>query len=508
MQLVFETTRNLGTGNQPSAIHSADNYVQVFHTLSGKINVMSAETPLGDWGGLFGSPYLVCRDEAVQYLKLKYLSGTNLWAVWRNKAETSDEGYVAGYDRHRIAVFTLFQNVSKYLASGSLEFSQNNPVAQLMLELKNPNQEVSAEDDAVVIPGSAVSLYFRAGDSDRYPLGKYFIDRNQMSVTGGSTSVEARNAIGKLLKDQTFDEDNSYALSDFELVLAAMLESAGVTEDKRVIYDSANTIGMEFPEDMTILDGLHTIMDAVSDGSLGGWAIRESMDGKIVVGPLQWTGHDQPSSYDFQRGTDVFSRDVARDDAESYSRVCVKTTTESVYRDIEGRFPLPRKKTLHVTAAEGTTTDDLEQQADMLAGRLSQVGVIETFTGPIRPHIQPGDSATIIDYSSNYVHYYYDTAKLIPLTDSFSATETFDMAQPAGEFILLDIIAEADNSVKSGTISLVGVITTVRHIFGERGFSTEFTVDSGGQVGKAQIGDFISKIAGQKASPGGVTRLY
>jgi hypothetical protein len=206
---------------------------------------------------------------------------------------------------------------------------------------------------------------------------------------------------------------------------------------------------------MTVLEGLQTIMDAVSDGTLGGWAIREQMDGTIVVGPLQWEGHDQPSSYDFERGTDVFSRDVTRDDADSYSRVCVKTSTESVYRAIEGRFPLPTKKTLHVTAAEGTTTLDLEQQADMLAGRLSQVGIIETFDGPFRPHIQPGDEAIITD----------------------------------------------------GGSQLLGVITTVRHVFGENGFRTEFTVDSGGQVGRAQIGDYISKIAGRQTS-GDVTRLY
>ena len=454
MQLTFETTRNLGAGSQPSAIHTSDNYVQVFHVTTGQIHVMSAETPLGTWGEIVGSPHLAARDEDVQWLKLKYLSGVNIWATWQNLALPEDRDYMAGYDRHRVAVFRLFQNVSKYLSSGSLEFSQTNPVAQLILELQNPSQAISGESDAIVAPGAQVNLYLRMGDSSRYSLGRYYVDRNQMSVTNGTTNVEGRNTIGKLLKDQTFDETNSYPYNDFEVVLGNIMDNAGVYQ--REIYDSANSIGMTFPADMSILDGVQTLMNAVSDGTLGGWAIKEQMDGTVVLGPLEWTGHDQPGSYTFTRGTDIFSREVTRDDADAYSRVRVYTTTQEVYRTVTGRFPLPTKKTLHVELPEGTLLADMEDQADALAERLSQVGVVETFTGPIRPHIQPGDEAIITD----------------------------------------------------GGSQLLGLITTVRHSFGERGFSTEFTVDSGGVIGRAQIQDFITKIAGKQPTASGVTRLY
>ena len=455
MQLAFEHVREIGAGQQPSAIHSADNHVQIFHTSAGDLKVMDAETPLGAWGESFGSPYLVCRDVDIEHMKLKYLSGTNIWVVWRNKAEASDVGYVEGDDRHRIAVFTLFQNVSKYLASGSLEFSQNNPIAQLVLELKNPNQAVSGEEEAVVIPGSAVALYFRSGDSARYPLGKYYIDRNQMAVTGATTSIEARNVIGKLLKDQTFDEDNEYTIQNFKTMLETMLDTFGVYTDNREVYTSANDLGMKFPAEMKALDGIQSAMAAVSEAG-NVWQIKERMDGKVVLGPEWFAEFDANGTYTFERGTDVFSREVIRDDAEAYSRVCVKTSTNAVYRTVEAKFPLPAKKTLYVEVAEGTTLLDMGLHADVLAEKLAQVGVVETFAGPFRPHIQPGDGASIID----------------------------------------------------GGSQLLGVITTVRHVFGDGGYMTEFAVDSGGQVGKAQIGDYINKIAGRQISSSEVTRLY
>jgi hypothetical protein len=471
MEIPWEHTQELGPGSQPAAIHSADNHVQIFYVNpadEGKIYVMDAPTPMGAWDSrIFNDAYMACRDIDVQHLKLKYLSGTNIWAVWRNDAEDSDEDYVEGYERHRIAVFTLLQNVSKFLSTGSVEFSQNNPVTQLVLELKNPNQEVSSEDDSVIAPGAQVSIFFRAGSSDRYPLGRYFVDRNKMSVTEGATNVEARNAIGKLLRDQSFDENSELAFDNLATVLGLVLDDAGVPEDSRVIYPSANDVGMRFPPDMKILDGISEILKTAIH-----WTIKENMEGKIILGPHWWTEFDQPGVYNFQRGTDVWSREVTREDAEAFSRVCVWTAAYSVrevvgeetittdypaiykYADVEVRFPLPRKKTLYVQVAQGTAEARMIEYAAELAELQSNVGVIETFVGPIRPHLQPGDEARIHDVGSK----------------------------------------------------LLGVITTVRHGFIP--FLTEFVVDSGGQVGRAQIRDYIEKIAGKQVSPSNVKRLY
>jgi hypothetical protein len=83
--------------------------------------------------------------------------------------------------------------------------------------------------------------------------------------------------------------------------------------------------------------------------------------------------------------------------------------------------------------------------------------VIETFVGPFRPHVLPGDYAEIVS--------------------------------------------------KTGK-KLLGVITTVVHHFGRQGFTTELTVDSGGRVNRPNVSEYIRKITGGKELSGNVKRLY
>jgi hypothetical protein len=141
--------------------------------------------------------------------------------------------------------------------------------------------------------------------------------------------------------------------------------------------------------------------------------------------------------------------------------VCVHTDNfaTKIYRQIVGweGWGLGVQKTLYVAVADGTTVEDCTAYADELAERMSNVGVIESFVGPFRPHIQCGDEAEIIN--------------------------------------------------EEGKARLIGLITNVKHNFGKSGFSTEFTVDSGGQLGKGRISDFIEKI-NQKRSVSNATRLY
>ena len=449
MQLNFEYSQYVGDGRYPAAFHAPSDFCQViFVNDDGRIQGMTTSPDFGEWTDrVFGDPATLANDKDVHYFKVLYIPGVGLYGVW----------YDAIREEHRLGIFEWSKNLSPYLESGSVEFNLNDPIAKLSLEFRNPNQEVVAEEDeAMVAPGVGLQIFFRAGDSARYPLGRYFVHRSHMGVTDETTTVDAANMVGTLLEDQSFDEDNEYPYAPFEEVLADLLTAAGVPEESQVIFDSANSIGMRFPFNMKFLKGIRALIEAVSDGTLGGWEIRERMDGKIVLGPLDWAEHDQPASYTFERDKDIFSREVTRDNANAYSRVCVFTEANKVYRDVVGHFTLPAKKTLPVEVPEGTLLADMENQADTLALRLAQVGVIETFSGPIRPHIQVGDEAII----------------------------------------------------KNGAEQLLGVITTVRHGFGRDGFTTSFTVDSGGVVGAAQISDYIQKISGRQPTQRDITRLY
>lgn len=196
---------------------------------------------------------------------------------------------------------------------------------------------------------------------------------------------------------------------------------------------------------------------------MANWKVTEDVNGVIRIGFITGADspHDQPGEYVFQRGSEVFSRKIVRDDQNTYARVCVHTAdgTVRVYRNVaapEG-WEVPPGKTSYVQVADGTTEASAGAYADSLAEQLAAVGVVETFTGPFRPHLQPGDHATIVSDAGS---------------------------------------------------RLLGVITTITHQFGKRGYSTEFVVDSGGRVSKPTLGSSIVKIGQAGTTTGAAKRVY
>ena len=453
MQLTFEHTQNIGQGTQPSAIHTPENVVQVLYVTgdNGMIHAMDASTPMGAWANReFNPSYLVCADVDVVHMKLKYISASSIFVAWRNETEDGEPTPTSPHNlRHRLAVWSMRQDLSKYLRGGTIELREDDPVSRITLEFENPGQIVSDERDTILTPGAALLLFFRSGDSARYPMGRYFVDRNSMGVTAETTRTEGRGLIGKLLADQTFDEENAFEYQPIQDFFTAILESFDVTNFWVAEADTSR--GMEFPPDM---DGLTGILEALKTRSK--WRIKEDLSGTIGIGRFNDSRFTQPSTYTFQRGSEVFSRDIIREDEPAYSRVCVHNDDRSieVYRTVDFRFTMARKKTRHVPIAEGTSLADAQDYADELAALYAAVGVIETFEGPFRPHITEGDSARIQGPGSR----------------------------------------------------LLGVITWVKHDFGE--FKTHFTVDSGGVRGRARIKDYIEKISGRQRATQSVTRLY
>ena len=457
MQLTFDHTQLIGTGTQPSAIHTPENICQVLYVdpdSQGRIFAKDASTPMGNWADLdFAPAYMVSTDTDVEFMKLKYVSAQSLFVVWHNATEPGEtvplNPAVTHSLRHRMAVWAMRQNLSKYLVDGEIEFRLDDPVAKLNIEFENPGYIVSHEDETILTPGTSLTLFFRSGDSARYIMGRYFIDRNRMGVTESTTQADGRNAIGKLLKDQTFDDDNVFPLMNLGELAELMLESFGV-QNYWVGTTSSNR-GMEFPPNMTGLEGFQALLSTTST-----WQLREDMAGQIGVGNRNDSRFDQPATYTFTRNKDVFTRAVNRDDQDTYSKVRVyREGATDEYRDIDFRFVMPRKKTLHVQVADNTSQEDMAAYADELAARLGAVGVVETFIGPFRPYIMPGDNARI----------------------------------------------QAHNT------RLLGGITTVRHQFGKGGYFTEFTVDSGSKIGAERIRDYIDKIAGRQ-NVGQAKRLY
>ena len=79
-------------------------------------------------------------------------------------------------------------------------------------------------------------------------------------------------------------------------------------------------------------------------------------------------------------------------------------------------------------------------------------------------------------------------------------TETF-----AGRFTPQMVIGDAIEMTADETTETIGVVTSIRHTLGRKGFYTEFTVDSGGRRGKPTLKDYVSLISGSKTSKSSIT---
>jgi hypothetical protein len=197
---------------------------------------------------------------------------------------------------------------------------------------ENPEYEGNvavSEESSLLSPGSKVVLEFIMGDSDPYPMGTFYVDRSNFQLLGESVGVDGRNIIGKALGDQSFDEENVYPLQFLHQTLKDILDKANIIADEMLVQITSVTAGYQFDHKMRFLDGIMEVLKALDN-----WQIKELVDGTVVIGAATYAGFTPNTSYVFQRGRDVFSRSIVRDDQEAYRRVCVhnKDFSIAVYR--------------------------------------------------------------------------------------------------------------------------------------------------------------------------------
>lgn len=310
------------------------------------------------------------------------------------------------------------------------------------MTLQNPKGLLSQEDRSRLAPGIEIKFYLQMNSSEEYPMGTFYIDRVDMKAGAETVKVEGRNISGKLLKDQSFGNTNIFAKDVFAYTLEAVLQTAGIENYDIQQPDNPETawqVGVEFPKGMAILDGLNELILMSRN-----WIIFEVLDGQIVAGStVTYPAAQINSKYTFSRGTDLFSRGLVRDDSDVYGEICVHTGDFSVeeYAPVEANsdWVVAPKKTLFVKVADNTPVLEASELALSIAERIASSGIIESFSGPLRPQLLPGDEAEIIGNSTR----------------------------------------------------LLGQITSVRHTFGINGYQTSFDVDSGGRRGQPRLKDYI-----------------
>lgn len=452
MQLTFENDAIVGNGTYPDFIQFPKTEGQLFFINNGLLY----GTPSNRFNGDFSAPvwqdtvYISPKnDTGLSNLELKSLSGFGIVGC-----------FLTPYAQKLLIHEYMFE-MDRYLDYGSIKCSMDTPITTFTLSLENPINEnpeyegnaAISEESSLLSPGSKVVFEFIIGDSEPYPMGTFYVDRSNYELLGESISVDGRNIIGKALGDQSFDEDNSYSYQLLHQTIRDILYKANISTDEMLVQNTSLSAGYMFDPNMSFLDGVMEVLKAFDN-----WQIKELVDGTVVIGASTFAGFTSNSSYIFQRDKDIFSRNIVRDDQEAYRRVCVHNRDFSikVYRNVQTYtgWNLQANKTLYINVPEGTTLTDAESYATQIADSLQYVGKIESFTGPFRPQLLLGDESVIVN--------------------------------------------------SEGSTSL-GLITEITHRFGKDGFYTDFTVDSGGKLGRGRLSDYIGRITKDRTSS---SRVY
>ncbi len=438
MELSFEYTGTLGAGASPQAVHMMDDGLRFFYLDGGVVKAKEAYPDMGIYDSLtFADKGRVCTNTGVEKPQLKKVAHHGAYGFWS-----------AG-DAHRFVMYMLPSDISAMVDSLTISHTKDSAISQLSATFQNVESRLVGRARSIVQPNTRLELYFSMGSSDEIGMGRFYIDRTNVDYPKGTVSVSARNTIGKLLKDQTFDEDTAFIESDLKLNLETVFALAGVEES--FVGDPAKTWGLTFEPDTTILDGLTQVVALLS-----GWQIRETMDGVVGVASAADTRFDQPGAYSFEREKTCWSYSTEYADENTYAKICVRCSDpeQVLYVTLEPHrwWNSPGNKTLYVDVPDGTSAAELQAYADELAAGIALSGRTESFAGIFTPAMIVGDVVSLVE--------------------------------------------------SAGKETAIGTVTTVKHTMGRNGFYTEFTVDSGGRKGKALLKDYLSQITGTSESRG------
>ena len=319
MELRFEHSGRIGQGTNPNLVQKPDGTLMLFWLEGGRLVEKSIPSEDIDFSAnYFDKGEIATSDDNISNVRIQNVPRVGIFGVW-TKAE--DEDYK---ELQRFAIYEALSDVTRFLESGRVTTSHDNAISSISLSLKNPNGILNSETKAQIVPGMKIELMFSMGDSDDYPMGVFYVDRTSFQV-GGNLEIDGRNLTGKLLRDQQFNDNNKFDVAPIEDIIKSILEFAGI--DSFDIEKSDVSVGVEFPHDMDLLDGIRELISIKPS-----WIIAETLDGRVLIGnpdtffPLQ----SLFSKYEFNRD-DLISRGIVRDDVDVYSKVSVSSDLDTYY---------------------------------------------------------------------------------------------------------------------------------------------------------------------------------
>ncbi len=433
MKLTFKYTLTAGSGLSPQAVHMMDNGLRfIYLTSDGMVEAKECYPDMGLYDDLtYTDKGRIAADLSVSKPQLKKIAHHGAYGFWSSE------------ESHRFVMYMLPYDVSAVLVDGSISLTKDSPVSQLSISFMNLGGELVGRYRSIVSPNTLLEISFMMGGSEWLPLGQFYIDRVSTSYPDESISVTARNSIGKLLKEQTFDENNSFQNATLKENLEAILLLSGI--EKYFVGDTDYTWKLAFEPETSLQAGIEEVISLIPN-----WTLRENTDGTVGIARMTDSRFEETSIYVFERDKTCFSYDVEYSDEGTYGKVCVscKEPAETLYVTLPPHkwWLSPRNKTLYVTVPDGTTSAALSVYANELSSLIAISGRVESYVGIFTPQLIVGDRIELVDENQRH--------------------------------------------------SIIGTVTSVRHRFGRGGFITEFTVDSAGRKGKALLKDYVAKLSG------------
>lgn len=437
--IVWGNWKQTAAGNDLGAtVHYYDTKAQFIYLIEG-IKTRTGTIENGDWENNTWNTTVSIDDTKYQLLSIDHPSNGTLYGV----ACTKDALYFLRY------VYSM--EIGDLITSGTWSANNNSEIQQCSVTITNIKNVLYEKRYSLYQPGGRLVIKVCLGDSDPYDIGVAHLDEVSFDPMSPTVSATGRNKTGFFLKDTAIGGLKE-TTGSYSGVLYTLLNEAGVLDAIVETKTDECVVKFENPK-MKILDAIKNVCAAIN------YEMRELPDGRIAVGTPEWIAETFQAQgyYQFDGGREVFRRKTQRMADAAYSQVWVMGKTEDNQDLTPARFDIPtydnwnvpKQKIYFVDAPQGFTENDMAAYAQELRDAMQYAGITETFESPFRPQLLIGDVA--------------------------------------------QVFYEGDEEAET-----LGTITSIRHNFGERGFSTTFTVDSGGTVREIQGDEDVKVISKSK----------
>lgn len=337
---------------------------------------------------------------------------------------------------------TVYSKFSNYIQSGTISSKYDDYSYNMSLTLIKADETL--DYNSHFTPGAKITLWTSFGynviSGINIPLFSGHVDECSWDEDGETFTISATSNINHLLKECTMGDVNelsglSHEVGETIMDLADVLTyyiTIG-TYEWTYTYKSSDTC-------LSALEQMYPIFP--KDGyDNPGFGILESPSGYVVFGywrdRVDESKHGVPvGNYIFDVSTDVYSFNTRMCGDKCYSKVYATgkaadgVDLEEVKVNVTNLagFDIPENKIYHANFNGYTMQEMLQDWAETIALELKFQGITREFNGPFRPQLTVGDIA----------------------------------------------------SMDFGSYGQQGIITSITHHVGSDGFSTDFSVDSGG----------------------------